>query len=210
MCETFVSGSLRTICSRGSGQRAIQWKLTILDKGCPLSADTTAVTTQEERFDEIYAAHAPLMFHLAQGKFHLPHHEAEDLVQEVFISYLSARDGVRDTRAWLVGAICYACRRYCQKRAATLSKVDAVGEYSRIPDPNSVEFWSRFAETLTIRQTLGRLQEKCRRTLRLHYFEGCTAREVAIHLATTDRYAEKLIHDCLRRAYTIYKRLTRI
>jgi DNA-directed RNA polymerase specialized sigma24 family protein len=60
---------------------------------------------------------------------------------------------------------------------------------------------------LTIQQTLGYLQEKCRETLRLHYFEGYSAAETAVHLSTTPRYAEKLIHNCLKRAHEVYTTL---
>ncbi len=59
-----------------------------------------------------------------------------------------------------------------------------------------------------MRETIKRLHEKCRKILRLKFWEGQSASEMALSLDTTDRYAEKLIHKCLARARKIYHMLT--
>jgi len=61
---------------------------------------------------------------------------------------------------------------------------------------------------MTMQKVLGYLQPRCRETLRLHYFEGRSAVDVAKELETTNRYAEKLIHNCLKRAREIYLNIT--
>jgi DNA-directed RNA polymerase specialized sigma24 family protein len=63
---------------------------------------------------------------------------------------------------------------------------------------------------MTIQQALGYLQPRCRETLRLHYFEGRSAGEVAREMETTTRYAEKLIHNCLKRVREIYMSITAV
>jgi DNA-directed RNA polymerase specialized sigma24 family protein len=59
-----------------------------------------------------------------------------------------------------------------------------------------------------MRQALQYLQPRCRETLFLHYFEGRSASDMARELDTTVRYAEKLIHNCLKRVREIYLRIT--
>ena len=61
-----------------------------------------------------------------------------------------------------------------------------------------------------MRQALEYLQPRCRETLHLHYFEGRSANDVAEKLETTNRYAEKLIHNCLKRVREIYFKLTTV
>ena len=63
---------------------------------------------------------------------------------------------------------------------------------------------------MTIRQALDYLQPRCKETLWLHYFEGRSAGDVARELETTNRYAEKLIHNCLKRVREIYMNITSV
>ncbi len=63
---------------------------------------------------------------------------------------------------------------------------------------------------MTLRQALTYLQQRCRETLYLHYFEGRSAGDVARELETTNRYAEKLIHNCLKRVREIYFSITAV
>ena len=63
---------------------------------------------------------------------------------------------------------------------------------------------------MTVRQALQYLQPRCRETLWLHYFEGRSAADVARELETTTRYAEKLIHNCLKRVREIYLNITAV
>ena len=157
-----------------------------------------------EDVEDIYRAHYKLLLYVACKKFRVPESDAESLVQDVFLSYLSAAPSVRDVKAWLVAAACNASRHYWRTQGRTEPLPDDVAERS---DPSSQALADSFAMRLTIQQTLGYLQEKCRETLRLHYFEGYSAAETAKHLSTTPRYAEKLIHNCLKRAHEVYTTL---
>jgi RNA polymerase sigma factor (sigma-70 family) len=159
----------------------------------------------EDQLEQVYRQHYTLLLYISCRKFRVPAGDAESLIQEVFLSYLSASRDVRDVRSWLVGAISNASRQYWKARGRTESLPDDMGERS---DPLSAGLAETVATRITVRETLARLHEKCRETLRLHYFEGCSAPEVARELSTTNRYAEKLIHKCLKRAYEIYLTLT--
>lgn len=170
----------------------------------PTGRDVDAKQTENDP-EQVYREHYTLLLYIACRKFKVPAGDAESLIQEVFLAYLSAFRDVRDTRSWLVGAISNASRQYWKSHGRTEQYPPDMGELS---DPVTSALADAVATRLTIRETLSRLHEKCRETLRLHYFEGHSAPEVARHLSTTNRYAEKLIHKCLKRAYEIYLTLT--
>ena len=163
-----------------------------------------ALIDRSDDAEEIYRTHYKLLLYVACKKFRVPDGDAESLIQDVFLSYLSAAPNVRDVKAWLVAAACNASRHYWRMQGRTEPLPDDVAERS---DPSSQALADSFANRLTIQQTLGYLQEKCRETLRLHYFEGYSAAETAEQLSTTPRYAEKLIHNCLKRAHEVYTTL---
>lgn len=153
-------------------------------------------------FSAVYEEHFSFLCDVARYRFNVPEDEAEDVVQEVFLSFLLVRDTVREARAWLIGGVCNASRRYWMLRGG--------GREENLPQhaaaPQQVE---KLMQEISVRQVVGRLHPKCRRTLRLHYWDGATAREVATRLDTTNRYAEKLIHKCLRQAWRAWHHLWR-
>lgn len=154
--------------------------------------------------ERVYRQHYSLLRYLARQRYNIPENDSENLIHEVFLSYLSATEEIRNPRSWLVGAICNASRYYWRSSARTES---LPADFAHREDPSHAGMAEQAAIRITVRETLGRLHEKCQTTLRLHYFDGCSAPEVAKKLETTNRYAEKLIHKCLKRAYEIYSGL---
>ncbi|HVR44307.1 MAG TPA: sigma-70 family RNA polymerase sigma factor, partial [Thermoanaerobaculia bacterium] len=150
-------------------------------------------------FAAVYRQHFAFLRDLARYRFNVPPSAAEDVVQEVFLGYLLARESVRDPRAWLIGGVCNASRHYWTVQGRRRDQV--VNWQARNPGTDE------FLQAITVRQVVGRLHSKCRRTLELHYWEGATGREVAEQLGTTLRYAEKLIHQCLRKAFRAWHHL---
>lgn len=157
--------------------------------------------------EKLYVQYRTLLLSVACRKFRVPEADAEGLLQEVFLSFLQAGTRIDNVRAWLVAAICNASRHYwrVQGRAEALPE-----NYLEHSDPGSDALPEKRAMELTIQQALGYLQPRCRETLRLHYFEGRSAVEVARELETTARYAEKLIHNCLKRVREIYIKITAV
>lgn len=166
---------------------------------------TLLLTEDALAVEDVYRRHYDLLFYLASRKFGVPENDTENLVHDVFLSYISRAVEVNDVRCWLVGAICNASRQFWRMHGRTEQFPESIGAAS---DPRARAVADSFATRLTVRETMARLHEKCRETLRLRYFEGCSAAEVARELDTTNRYAEKLIHKCLKRAHQIYCALT--
>jgi DNA-directed RNA polymerase specialized sigma24 family protein len=149
-------------------------------------AGTAAGTQAANDVEALYVAHRTLLLYVASRKFRIPDSDAENLIQEVFLSYLQTGTKIENIRAWLVAAMCNASRHYWRSHGLA----------------------EQFAMKMTVRQALDYLQPRCRETLWLHYFEGRSAGDVARELETTNRYAEKLIHNCLKRVREIYMNIT--
>ena len=170
-----------------------------------LDLNVAAPGTSTCEAERLYREHYALLSYIARQRYGVPESDAENLIHEVFLGYLSSAEEIRSPRSWLVGAICNASRYYWRSNGR-LESLPA--DFDRREDLSQRGMADAVALRLTISETLNRLHEKCRTTLRLHYFDGCSAPEVARKLDTTNRYAEKLIHKCLKRAYEIYAGLT--
>jgi len=171
----------------------------------PASADARSAPADE--IEQLYLQHRTLLLFVACRKFRIPDCDAESLIQEVFLSFLQTGTRIENIRAWLVAAICNASRHYWRAQGRTESLPEDFNEQS---DPGTHGLAEQFAMQMTMQKVLGYLQPRCRETLRLHYFEGRSAGDVAKELETTNRYAEKLIHNCLRRAREIYNSITAV
>ena len=156
---------------------------------------------------ELYISHRPLLLHIACRKFRIGEAEAESLLQEVFLSFMTTTTKVENIKAWLVAAMCNASRHYWRGQGKTESLPENFDDHC---DPKSNSIADQVAMEITLRQALEYLQPRCRDTLFLHYFEGRSAVDVARELETTSRYAEKLIHNCLKRVREIYFSITTV
>ncbi len=163
--------------------------------------------THAETVELLYTQYRTLLMSVACRKFRVPEGDAENLLQEVFVSFLQTGTNVENVRAFLVAAICNASRHYWRMQGRAEQLPENFVEHS---DPGSHALPERLAMEMTVRQALRYLQPRCRETLWLHYFEGRSAADVARELQTTARYAEKLIHNCLKRVREIYLNITAV
>lgn len=166
-----------------------------------------AQPTPADDVETLYLQHRSLLLYVACRKFRVPETDAENLIQEVFLSFLQTGTSIDKPRAWLVAAMCNASRHYWRASGRTESLPEDFNDHT---DPDSHSLNDAFTMRMTVRQVLKYLQPRCRETLWLHYFEGRSAGDVARELQTTHRYAEKLIHNCLKRAREIYKTITTV
>jgi RNA polymerase sigma factor (sigma-70 family) len=157
--------------------------------------------------EALYIQHRNLLLFVACRKFRIPDSDAENLIQEVFLSFLQNSTKIDNIRAWLVAAMCNASRHYWRASGRTESLPENFDDHC---DPSSQGLAEQYTMRMTVHQALNYLQPRCRETLWLHYFEGRSASDVARELETTNRYAEKLIHNCLKRAREIYISITTV
>jgi RNA polymerase sigma factor (sigma-70 family) len=151
-----------------------------------------------------YVEHRSLLLFVACRKFHIPEADAENLIQEVFLSFLQSKTPIINVRAWFVAAMCNASRHYLLATRRTTDPLpSSLVDQTPTTSVESLAFDST-GRLVQMEAMLAYLQPRCREVLWLHYFEGRTAADVAKAMGTTDRYAEKLIHNCLKRVREIY------
>jgi RNA polymerase sigma-70 factor (ECF subfamily) len=139
---------------------------------------------------QAYRAHAERLLALGVGTFHISRQDVEPLVNDVFVSYLRHHGRVRDTRAWLTGAMRNACAEYW-RRHGYLERADYV---LRIPVDNHRH--DSVAERIDMRRVLRAMSERCRRVLLLKHFQGLSLKELAEHLGVTVNNAKQIVHRC--------------
>lgn len=153
-------------------------------------------------FDALYVTYAPILRRIALRKFGIPPGDADDLVQDVFASYLAQRRNVRDVHPYLIGAICNASRQYRRRdEASPFSPRPEHRECGATPDDEVIDGVIR---TLVLRTTLSRLGESCRETLEQFYLLGETTGAIAERRQTTSNYICRLLNYCRNRARSIY------
>jgi RNA polymerase sigma factor (sigma-70 family) len=163
--------------------------------------------TSSDAIESLYLEYRTLLLYVGCKKFRVPDTDAENLIQEVFLSYIQNITPIENVKAWLVAAMCNASRHYWRVQGRTESLPE---DFEGQSDPGSHALADQFAMRMTLQKALKYLQPRCRETLWLHYFEGRSASDVAGEMHTTTRYAEKLIHNCLKRVREIYHRITKV
>ena len=139
-------------------------------------------------YRQMVADYAPAMYRLAYH-YCLNRADAEDVVQEVFLSYLEhppACDGPRQLRAWLMTAIANKCKNLLSSgwRRKTLPLEDSYA----LPD--------RLHEVLEVQTALAQLPPKLRGVVHLYYFEGQSVKQIAEAMLLS----ETAVHSRLHRA----------
>ena len=80
----------------------------------------------------LYELHRPLLLHIACRKFRIGETEAESLLQEVFLSYMTTTTKVENVKAWLVAAMCNASRHYWRGQGKTESLPENFDDQCRL------------------------------------------------------------------------------
>ena len=156
--------------------------------------------------EALYVTHRQLLLYIAGRKFNVPEEDCEPLLHDALLSLLRTDERVGNPKAWLVAAVCNASRAYWRGRARVHDVEGArIEEIPCSPQTLDVE---RIEREILVREVVRWMEPGDREVLRLHYYEQLTAPEVAVRLATTSRYAEKLIAKALGRARTVYVRLS--
>lgn len=172
----------------------------------PLAVLAPVRTTRA--LDELYIEHAPVLRRVAIRKFSVPPAEAEALVHDVFISCLLTTRNVRtDLRAYLIAALCNACRNYWRARR-TEDRVFADEEPAS--DAITEDLFDGLAVNLVVASTLARLGTRCSEVLKRYYLNGEDTATIAAALETTPSNVNYMMHVCRKRARAIYEEITRI
>ena len=159
--------------------------------------------------DAVYLDHALLLRRVAIRKFNVPPSDAEGLVHDVFINYLTSTRPVRkDLRAYLVGAICNASRNYWRSRRCA-DRVFADDGSSKADAAMADDLFEGLELRLVIAAVLGKLGSRCREVLRRYYLDGEETPSIAASIETTASNVNYLMHVCRKRAHDAYEAIGR-
>jgi RNA polymerase sigma factor (sigma-70 family) len=134
----------------------------------PVAFGVTVAGAASSRADEVealYLEHRNLLLYVACRKFRVPDCDAENLIQEVFLSLMQTGTKIENVRAWLVAAMCNASRHYWRSSGRTESLPEDFNDHS---DPVSHGLAEQYTMKMTVRQALEYLQPRCKETLWLH------------------------------------------
>lgn len=159
----------------------------------------------QARIAAVYEEHVRLLIGTAISRFGISESDAQTLAHDVFLSYMTKMDEVRDCRAWLVGAMCNASKHYLRTRSR---HVELPPDIVDAPDPRFQRVTEALADELAARECFACLTPRCQLALRLRYLAGYSVPEIAEELNTSAKYAQKLVSRCLRMAQDRYAKGT--
>jgi RNA polymerase sigma-70 factor, ECF subfamily len=151
-------------------------------------------------FEELYRAHAGKLFSVACRMVGNPA-DAEDLLQEIFLSAHRKLDGFRGESAlgtWLYRLATNHCLDHLRSRAARMNQLtDALDD-----EPGQAAGRNLAEQTVTkmdLERALARLPEGCRAAFVLHDVQGLEHREVAEVLGVAEGTSKSQVHKARQR-----------
>lgn len=128
--------------------------------------------------------------------FRIPAQDAEDLLQDTLLLFITKRPRIVTPDAWLIGTLRFRCLLYWRKRRRRLLEVvdeTLLMELAGGTSPRQEN--DDLARDLS--GAIGRLPDRCRSLLRLRYGLGCDDPEVALRLGYSPTGIRKIAHRCL-------------
>jgi RNA polymerase sigma factor (sigma-70 family) len=160
-------------------------------------AEQVEQAPRPEDIGAVYRHHYGLLWSIAAEKFRLPQPDAENIVHDVFVTFVRQHANVRNQRAWLVSAVCDASRTYWRRQGkVTLEELPTDKPVEGTAARLDVIASARFDTSVIMSNLTGR----CRELLSLHYWDELTATEISRIFGTTERYAKLMLHRCLAAA----------
>jgi RNA polymerase sigma factor (sigma-70 family) len=156
----------------------------------------------------VYRHHYGLLWSIAAGKFRVPQADAENVVHDVFVSFVRQHRRVANFRAWLVSAVCDASRTYWKRQGRVALEELPSGDAAP-RDAASSRLDTIALARIDSGAVMSSLNPRCREILSLHYFDELSAPEISRLFGTTERYAKVMLHRCLcaaRRVFATKKR----
>ena len=125
---------------------------------------------------------------LAIVRFGVPPDEAEALVHDVFIAWMTSAGEVRAPRRWLVAATSNASRNWLRKRSAEV----------RLQEPPVSVLPAPSLDPIIVAELLAICRPRAAALLRLVYQEGMGVAEAGRALGTSAGYADTLLRRTLK------------
>ncbi len=153
-------------------------------------------------FEELYRAHASKLFSVACRMLGNPT-DAEDVLQEIFLSAHRKLDGFRGESAlgtWLYRLATNQCLDYLRSRAARTNQVtDSLDDEPGHVAAGSPGLAEQTVTRMDLERALAKLPEGCRAAFVLHDVQGLEHREVAEALGIAEGTSKSQVHKARQR-----------
>jgi len=157
-------------------------------------------------FEDLYRAHAGKLFSLACRMLGNPA-DAEDLLQEIFLSAHRKLDGFRGESAlgtWLYRLGTNHCLDYLRSRAArTTQLTDTLDDEPRLYEAASRGLAEQAVAKMDLERAVAQLPEGCRAAFVLHDVQGLEHGEVAEALGIAEGTSKSQVHKARLRLRAI-------
>jgi RNA polymerase sigma-70 factor, ECF subfamily len=148
-------------------------------------------------FEELYAAHAGKLFSVAVRMLG-NQSDAEDMLQEIFLSAHRKLDGFRGDAAlgtWLYRLAMNQCLDHLRSRSARTSQLtDVLDEEPVLYEAGGAGLATQTVAKMDIERALAQLPAGCRAAFVLHDVEGLEHREVAEALGIAEGTSKSQVH----------------
>jgi RNA polymerase sigma factor (sigma-70 family) len=125
-------------------------------------------------------------------KFGMPAHDAEALLENVFLAFVQVQGQIDERQKWLVVSACEA--------AALWQRTNGRGVAGETQDGQSLdELGKAILQKLSVRDVLAALPAPQREAVRLCHFEKLTFEEIGARMGMTPGAAEELVNGGVRR-----------
>lgn len=165
------------------------------------------VPAYDPEFDRVYSKYVPLLRRVAMRKFNIPRADVDELVQDVFATYLTHCSRVRELHSYLIGGICNASRQYWRE-------ADAERRVFSDADPSHAETDDLLLDSVIqnglMSAALSQLGESCREALHRFYVNGESAISIAESRQTTPNSIHRLLNYCRGRARKAYRAFSEV
>jgi RNA polymerase sigma factor (sigma-70 family) len=161
----------------------------------------------EEDGEAVYARFAGLLRYIAVTAYGVPLEDAESLVHDAFVAYLTQADLVQNAKAWLVGTVRNGCKQYWKRRKREVAMPD---ESSFWPDEKAAGRADQLMDTLVATKVMRQLGDRDRDLLERFYLRGESTSAIADALGTTAGTIQVLLHHSRKKAQTLYGELMEV
>jgi RNA polymerase sigma-70 factor, ECF subfamily len=148
-------------------------------------------------FEELYRAHAGRLYSLAVRMLG-NHADAEDLLQDIFLSAHRKLDGFRGDSAlgtWLYRLAMNQILDHVRSRAGRAGQVtDGLDDASVLADAAGHRLADRAIDRIDLERALAELPDGCRAAFLLHDVEGLEHREVSDVLGIAEGTSKSQVH----------------
>lgn len=148
-------------------------------------------------FEEVYRAHAGRLYSLAWRMLGNPT-DAEDLVQEIFLSAHRKLDSFRGDAAlgtWLYRLGMNQILDHLRSRAARAGQLtDGIDDATLVEDAMARKLDAAAIDRVDLERAIAQLPEGCRAAFVLHDIEGLEHREVAEVLGVAEGTSKSQVH----------------